>query len=76
MIPKIVTPARLQQGLEYLREHNMEVSKNNMGHFLKWIVNDVMSEELDVINQLQLDASLIKKQTNVYARTWYQVQQQ
>ena len=60
-VAKAVLPARLEQGLDYLREMNLEADMKNIGTYLKWVVGDVMKEEGDVMEDLGLDASLVKK---------------
>ena len=39
-----VTKARLQQGLDYVREFSMEADSKHLGHFLKWVVEDTIKE--------------------------------
>lgn len=45
----ILTEGRLKQGLEYLKEENLEVEMRNMGKYLKWVGQDTQKEELDTV---------------------------
>ena len=42
-----LTQARLQQGLDYLQEFNMEVDSKHLGHFLKWVAEDTIVQDVD-----------------------------
>jgi hypothetical protein len=70
-VENVVTPARLNQGLDYLREMNKEVSKANTGAFITWVDGDVFKEEKYSIVELKLDAAQLKKRIGVVARDWY-----
>lgn len=53
-----VTENRLNQGIEYLKEMNKELDISSMGDFLRWLANDVLKEEQDVISENGLDNDL------------------
>lgn len=53
-----VTENRLNQGIEYLKEMNKELDISSMGDFLRWLANDVLKEEQDVIIENSLDNDL------------------
>lgn len=42
---QIITPERLTQGLEYLTEMQLDHTKHNTSHFLKYVVGDALREE-------------------------------
>lgn len=44
-----VTPARLDQGLEVLKERGVPLEQQSTGIYLKWLVEDVVTEELDTL---------------------------
>lgn len=44
-----VTENRLEQGITVLKENNIEIKIENMSHFIKWVSNDVIKEESDVL---------------------------
>lgn len=68
-----VTENRLNQGIEYLKEMNRELDISNMGDFLRWLANDVLKEEQDVITENGLDNDLkaIMKSVSSKGRKWF-----
>lgn len=40
-----VTEARLNQGIEFLEERDLPLTRQSLGSFLKWLVNNVLTEE-------------------------------
>lgn len=40
---------RMQQGIDYLKEMNLEITMKNIGEYLKWINKDIIKEELSVL---------------------------
>ena len=68
-----VTENRLNQGIEYLKEMNKELDISNMGDFLRWLANDVLKEEQDVITENGLDNNLsnIMKSVSSKGRKWF-----
>lgn len=70
-VQSVVTESRLNQGLGYLKEMQLEPIDKNVGTFLKWVVGDVMKEETDTIVANQLDMKLVPKEISNIARKWY-----
>lgn len=68
-----VTENRLNQGIEYLKEMNKELDISSMGDFLRWLANDVLKEEQDVITENGLDNDLktIMKSVSSKGRKWF-----
>lgn len=68
-----VTENRLNQGIEYLKEMNKELDISNIGDFLRWLTNDVLKEEQDVITENGLDNDLkaIMKSVSSKGRKWF-----
>ncbi len=66
-----VTENRLQQGLSYFIENNIEIDIKNIGVFLRWIVNDIHKEENDVITENNLDEKMINKSITNKAKDWF-----
>lgn len=64
---------RLNQGIEYLKEMNKELDISSMGDFLRWLANDVLKEEQDVISENGLDNDLkaIMKSVSSKGRKWF-----
>lgn len=67
----VVTRARLEQGLDYLREMNLALDMKNMSTFLKWVVEDVIKEESDDMQELGLDVGKVKKAIVRVASNFY-----
>jgi len=66
-----VTENRLQQGISFFKENNIEVDSKNTGQFIGWIVNDVLKEESDTLTTSGLDSKKVKNAIIVKARTWF-----
>lgn len=68
-----VTENRLNQGIEYLKEMNKELDISSIGDFLRWLANDVLKEEQDVITENGLDNELkaIMKSVSSKGRKWF-----
>ncbi|KAI9137718.1 hypothetical protein BKA69DRAFT_1032292 [Paraphysoderma sedebokerense] len=65
-----VTENRLNQGLDYLREQNLEVgSMKNVGVFIAWVIKDVLKEGLDP--DIPIDVQKLKKEVGNEAKRWY-----
>jgi RNA ligase len=60
---------RLEQGLCYLREMNLNVEMKNIGVFLKWVVEDIKKEEEDALQCLPLGK--VQKEISNRAKVWY-----
>jgi hypothetical protein len=48
-IDTVITENRLNQGLAKLSEMGLDIDVKNTGTYIKWVVNDAMKEEQDVI---------------------------
>lgn len=71
LVATIVTEPRLNQGLSYLIENNMEVSMKNIGNYIKWVYNDVIKEELDTIVKNGFEPKQINSSISNKARDFY-----
>ncbi|KAI8922375.1 hypothetical protein DFJ77DRAFT_446352 [Powellomyces hirtus] len=67
-----VQPARLEQGLDFLREMNVEVSTESTGKFIQWVDADVMKEEADDIAEVGLDIPELRREVSNIARRFFQ----
>ena len=70
-VENVITDARCRQGIEYLREYGKEVSRKSTGEYLRWIVSDIISEELDTLVASGLEPKDVNKDINVKARNWF-----
>ena len=43
-VERFVTPARLRQGLDHLREFNLPADSSSTGAFVKWVSGDTLTE--------------------------------
>lgn len=71
LVDKIVAEPRLLQGIEYLKENNMETSRKNLGAFLKWVNEDVVKEENDTITENGFTHKEISKYISNKSRSWF-----
>jgi hypothetical protein len=70
-IESAVTEARLEQGISFFKENNIEVDSKNTGAFLSWIVKDILKEESDTIAENGLDEKRVKSAIVTKARAWF-----
>ena len=62
---------RLRQGLAYLQEMGTEISIQNVGKFLKWVGDDVLKEESDLIKEYGLKPAAVTKAIPGRALSWF-----
>ena len=62
---------RLEQGITKLKEDNLEITPQNTGNYLKWICQDILKEETDVIVANGLDWKALNPFITREARQWY-----
>jgi len=72
-IESTVTENRLEQGLESLKEMGHEITMRTMGEFIKWVSNDVVKEEYDVMKASGITQKEINKPISFKARNWYRL---
>ncbi len=70
-VEQAVTQARLDQGLDYLREMNIEINIKNIRQYIKWVISDTFKEESDSISDLNLNIASIKSHISARAYKWY-----
>lgn len=66
-----VQPRRLEQGLEYLTEHNIKHSKEHLGTFLKWLVDDTLREEQLAIKEGAVDIPSLRREISQIGKQFY-----
>ena len=71
LVSNLVTESRLNQGIEQLRVANLDITRKNVGPFLKWIVGDIIKEELDTIMGNGFEPKEIQGQISKVARDWF-----
>jgi len=67
----VVTEARLLQGVDHLKEMGKDLSQKSTGDYLRWLVNDVMSEEADTLEASGLTSKEVNKHISGKARKWF-----
>ena len=66
-----VTEARLDQGMDYLKEMNIPVIQESIGKYIGWVVKDVLKEETDTMENMGLKEKDIRHElTNVVKQGW------
>lgn len=70
-VVSVLTEARLNQGIEYLKEMNIPIDIKSTGDFLKWIAGDVIKEETDTLVENQLEVKDVMKVVSTKARQWF-----
>jgi hypothetical protein len=62
---------RLEQGLDYMREHGIQRTMKGMNAFLKWIQNDIVIEEKTYIDEHGIDKPTLRIEVAKIAKPWY-----
>ena len=70
-VESVITENRLEQGLSHFTENNIEIDNKNIGTFLKWIIGDVLKEELETITLNNLHEYGIKQAITKKAKSWF-----
>lgn len=72
-IDTVITENRMNQGLAKLGEMGLEIDIKNTGAYIKWVVNDAMKEEQDVIIASNFDMKeLGGKMSNKAKAFWFE----
>lgn len=66
-----VTPERLQQGFDYLTEMGLAHDRTSTGEFIKWVMNDIFSEENDIIDERGIDRKMLPKSMSAAVRNHF-----
>jgi hypothetical protein len=70
-VEMVVPDPRLEQGISYLKEQNLVVDQTSTKHFLSWVWNDVMKEEVDTMVENGLDPKAVRVACMTHARKWF-----
>lgn len=70
-VDNVLTESRLKQGIEKLKEMDLEVSQKSTGEYLRWIIGDIMKEEQDTIITNQFDPKKLNPLLSNKARVWF-----
>lgn len=66
-----VSQARLEQGIVKLGEMGLPADNASTGAFLKWIANDILKEEMDVICASNFDKKKLMPMVNAAAKDFW-----
>jgi len=67
-----VTESRLNQAIEKVFTANgEEIDIKKMGKFLKWVMSDIVAEEMDTLKNNNLEPKDVSKNVSNKARTWF-----
>lgn len=68
----VVTEARLQQGLFVLKNEFLKpLNMTSLGNFIRWIYNDVLKEEYDLIEKYDIDQKKLGSIISKKVKSWY-----
>jgi len=70
-VDAVVTESRLEQGLAYLVEQGLSVSRDNIGAYLQWFGGDVLKEESDTMKASGLEKQDVMKSVSNAAKAWF-----
>lgn len=63
---------RYYQGLDYLVEMEIDpYSTNNVGHFIKWVVDDIKKEYSEMVAELGFKQSIVNMYVAKHAKEWF-----
>jgi len=65
-----VTENRCLQGIEFLKEQQLEISQKSTGSFIRWMIGDIVSEEMDLMIASDISVKEIGKPISTVARRW------
>jgi hypothetical protein len=66
-----VTENRLNQGLQVMKEAGHELDRKSTGHYLRWVVTDILKEEADTLAENGIDTTKIGKYISEKARVFW-----
>ena len=66
-----VTENRCKQSIDKLREQNLPLTRNSLGEYLRWIVNDIFKEEMDQILANGFTTKELGSPISNKARIWF-----
>lgn len=70
-VEKTCTENRLKQGLDKLREMGLEATSQNTGAYLKWVMSDCITENLETLSESGLTTKDVSSKLAAKARLFY-----
>lgn len=71
-VSEVLLPARLEQGIEYLKEMQYPLEMQSLSHYIKWVITDVNTEEQDSIQEREINVKTLNAQLAKVARQYFQ----
>lgn len=71
LVDELLPEWRLEQGFDFLRQNNLPITTSSTGDYLKWISQDILKEEQDVITANQFPWKEIVGTISRRAREFY-----
>lgn len=68
-VDAVITENRVKQAIDFIREQNLPVDKSSTGAAMRWIVNDVHTEEKEEIVAAGFDAKRLNSALSAKARS-------
>ncbi|CAF1167949.1 unnamed protein product [Rotaria sordida] len=65
------TENRMRQALDYMREQKVSIEATNANIFLRWLTEDIIKEEKDVMNASGIDVRSISSSIHNRAHPWF-----
>ena len=65
------TDNRCEQGMSIMRFNNVEVSRRNVLHFINWVLDDIIKEELDTLIKNNLTPRDVSSAISNKAKEYY-----
>ena len=70
-VQSVVLESRLEQGVDYLKEMKIPIDSISTGVYIKWVNEDVLKEEGDLIAELGLDKTIVNKEVSRLAGAYF-----
>jgi hypothetical protein len=70
-VETVVTASRLDQGISWMKEQQMELDTKNTGFFIQWVHRDVLKEEQELVVQSGLTWKQVQGKISQKARDGY-----
>ena len=66
-----VTENRLDQGISYFKENNIQLEIKNIGQFISWVTKDVIKEEIDTMSENNITSKEFGSRASIKSRNFF-----
>ena len=70
-VEMFATENRFEKGISFFKENEIEISIENTGKFIQWVVKDIFEEEEDTITASNIEKKDISKQISQKSKLWF-----